>query len=319
MSPSTPSPEAGLIDLQVNGFAGVDFQQDDIPLPALEHAMRALRRHRTSRILYTLITARIDTLCRRLAYIESLRARSPLLREMIAGYHLEGPWLSPEPGYHGAHNPTFMTPARIPDADRLIDASAGNIRLVTIAPESDGADALTAHLVSRGVCVSAGHCNASEDDIDRAISAGLTLCTHLGNAVPALLHRHDNVVQRLLARDELTAVFIPDGIHLPIGVLRNFVRAKPPGKVLFTTDCMAAAGSTPGRYTLGRHTLAVDADGIVREPGRETFAGSSLTMDRAEKNVADWLGWNVTEAHAACSERVAAAVGLCQMKSIPQP
>lgn len=93
-------------------------------------------------------------------------------------------------------------------------------------------------------------------------------------------------------------------------MLRNLVRAKPPGKVLFTTDCMAAAGAPPGRYTLGRHRLEVGADGVVREPGRDNFAGSSLTMDRALENVRAWLGWTGDEARAACSRRVAAALGL---------
>jgi N-acetylglucosamine-6-phosphate deacetylase len=197
-----------LFDLQVNGFAGVDFQQDDVPLAALEHAMRRLHAHRTTRIFYTLITDRVDTLCRRLEHVETLRRRSPLLRDTIAGYHLEGPWLSPEPGYHGAHDPALMVAPSVADADRLLAASGGHLRLVTLAPERDRADEITAHLTARGVRVAAGHTAASDADLDRAIAAGLTLCTHLGNAVPALLPRHDNIVQRLLARDELTACFI---------------------------------------------------------------------------------------------------------------
>lgn len=306
MNPRAPE----LFDLQVNGFAGVDFQQDDLPLSALETAMHGLRAHHTTRILYTLITDRVDTLCRRLAHVESLRRRSPLLRDTIAGYHLEGPWLSPETGYHGAHDPALMVAPTAADAARLIEASGGNLRLVTLAPERDGADAITAFLVSRGVRVAAGHTNASDADLDRAIAAGLTLCTHLGNAVPALLPRHDNIIQRLLARDELTAVFIPDGLHLPPAALKNFVRAKPRDRVLFTTDCMAAAGAPPGRYMLRHIQVEVGADGIVREPGKPNFAGSALTMDRAVENITRHLGWSAADALAACSTRIASAFGL---------
>ena len=152
--------------------------------------------------------------------------------------------------------------------------------------------------------------NASEAEIDAAIAAGMTLCTHLGNGAPLELPRHDNIIQRLLARDELTAVFIPDGLHLPRGVLRKFVRAKPPGKVLFTTDCMAAAGAGPGRFRIGRLEIEVGDDGIVREPGQRNFAGSSLTMDRAAANVAEWVGWSAVDVTAACGARVRAALGL---------
>lgn len=301
---------ADLFDLQVNGFAGVDFQRDDLVAADLERAADALRARRTSRILLTLITDRIDALCRRLERMEKLLASAPVASAVVAGYHLEGPWLSPKPGYHGAHDPARMLAPAIADADRLLAASGGRLRLVTLAPELPGADETIAHLVRRGVRVAAGHTDADDAAIDRAIAAGLTLCTHLGNAVPPELPRHDNIVQRLLARDELTAVFIPDGFHLPPAVLKNFVRAKPPGRVLFTTDCMAAAGAPPGRHTLGRHVLEVGADGVVREPGRPNFAGSALTLDRAVDNVVRLLGWSREDAVAACSTRVAAALGL---------
>lgn len=304
-------------DLQVNGFARVDFQRDGLSPAALEHAVEALLARDTSRILATFITDRVDSLCRRLERFESLRAHSRAASSVVAGYHLEGPWLSPKSGYHGAHDPERMLAPTVADADRLLAASGGNLRLVTLAPELPGADEVTAHLVRHGVRVAAGHTDADEGAIDRAIAAGLTLCTHLGNAAPALLHRHDNIIQRLLARDELTAVFIPDGIHLPPATLKNFVRAKPPGKVLFTTDCMAAAGAPPGTYTLGRHTLEVGGDGVVREPGKPNFAGSALTMDRAVDNVVRFLGWSREEAAAACSSSVEAALRPASSPSVP--
>ncbi len=301
---------APLFDLQVNGFAGVDYQQDGLTLERLEHSLRSLLEHQTGEILLTLITDRIDRLCSRLENLEKLRGRSPLAQRMVPGYHIEGPWLLPEPGYHGAHLPHLMCDPVTADFDRLWEASGGRIRLITMAPELPGAAEVIAHAVRHGVRVSIGHSNAGDPAIDEAIQAGMTLCTHLGNGVPGLLHRHDNIIQRLLSRDELTAVFIPDGIHLPPGVLRNFVRSKPSGKALFTTDCMAAAGAGKGRFTLAHVQAEVGDDGVVREAGKENFAGSSLTMDRALRNVRDFLGWSPGDSLIACSFGVKKALGL---------
>ena len=297
-------------DLQVNGFAGVDFQDAAMTREALRLAVGSLSRHRTGGVLLTLITDRIEAMERKLTRIEEFRAADPVLASIIAGYHLEGPHLSTHPGYHGAHPPGLMCAPDIAAFDRMQAAANGNIRLVTLAPELPGAADYIEHLGSIGVRSAIGHSNASDEQIDSAIRAGLTLCTHLGNGVPMELHRHDNIIQRLLARDELTAVFIADGLHVPPHVLRNFVRAKPREKVLFTTDCMAAAGAGPGRFRIGRLEIEVGEDGVVREPGKPNFAGSSLTMDRAAENVAAWLGWSEGDVVAACGSRVQAAVGL---------
>jgi N-acetylglucosamine-6-phosphate deacetylase len=301
---------APFFDLQVNGFAGIDFQDATLRQDDLRRAVDALQRHRTGGILLTLITDRIDALAAKLAQVERYRAADPVIAAMVVGYHLEGPHLSALPGYHGAHPRELMTPPDRAGFDRLQAAAGGNIRLITLAPELPGSSEYIRHVTAAGVRVAIGHSAASETEIDAAIAAGLTLCTHLGNGVPLELPRHDNIIQRLLARDELTAVFIPDGLHIPPAVLRNFVRAKLPAKVLFTTDCMAAAGAGPGRYRIGRLEIEVGADGVVREPGQHNFAGSSLTMDRAAANAGTWLGWTDAEVAAACGQRVRAALGL---------
>ena len=301
---------ATFFDLQVNGFAGIDFQDAALSQAALRQAVDALHRHRTGGILLTLITDRVDALAVKLAQIERYRAADPVIAAMVAGYHLEGPHLSALPGYHGAHPKELMTPPDRAAFDRLQTAAGGNIRLVTIAPELAGSPDYIRHVTAAGTRVAIGHSAASEAEIDAAMAAGLTLCTHLGNGVPLELPRHDNIIQRLLARDDLTAVFIPDGLHVLPGVLRNFVRAKPADKVLFTSDCMAAAGAGPGRYRIGRLEIEVGDDGVVREPGQRNFAGSSLTMDRAAENAGSWLNWSTADVEAACGERVRAALGL---------
>lgn len=240
--------KTSLFDIQVNGFAGVDFQRPDLSAADLRHAVDGLAAHKTLRFFLTLVTDGIGSLCAKLQNVERIRSADPLVAEAACGYHIEGPWLSLEPGYRGAHDPRHMGLPNIADFDRLQEAAGGHIKLLTLAPEQPGSAEVIQHAVSSGVQISLGHTNASNAVIDAAIGAGARFCTHLGNGVPSELPRHANVIQRLLARDELTAFFIPDGIHLPPFVLKNFFRAKPCGKALFTTDCMAAAGAPPGRY-----------------------------------------------------------------------
>jgi N-acetylglucosamine-6-phosphate deacetylase len=196
------------------------------------------------------------------------------------------------------------------DFNQLQKAANGRIRLVTLAPEWPETPEVIRELVSQGVLVSLGHTNATESQIDAAINAGAKLCTHLGNGVPQTLHRHDNVIQRLLARDELVAFLIPDGIHLPPAVLKNFFRAKPPGKALFTTDCMSAAGAPPGRYFLAGTKVKVGADRIVRKPGETCFAGSSLAPDEGLENIQRYLGLAPEPARALFSTEIAALFGI---------
>jgi len=299
---------SGLFDIQVNGFAGVDFQ--GAPSRAeVRHACERLHAHGMTRILATFITDTPDALTRRLAAFEALRDADPLISATVVGYHLEGPYLSAEPGYRGAHPGELMKDPHSAEFARWQDAAGGAIRLVTLAPERAGAIEFIAEITQRSVRVSLGHTNASEPTIDEAIRAGATLCTHLGNGCPAELPRHDNIIQRLLARDELIACFIPDGIHLPPAVLRNLIRAKPPGKVLLTTNAMAAAGAPPGRYRLGALEMDVGVDRVVRMPGAKNLAGSALTLDAGVANAAKWLGLPPAAAVAFASSVPARAVG----------
>jgi N-acetylglucosamine-6-phosphate deacetylase len=299
-----------LFDFQVNGFCGIDFQRDDLTPTDWARAAGSLRSHGIRAFFATFVTAEVDRLCRRLEACERACSRDPMLRSLVAGYHLEGPWLSPEPGYCGAHPPGAMRAPSAAEFDRLQVAAAGRIRLVTLAPEWPDSPEFIAHLARRGVHVSLGHTNASVSEIDAAIAAGARFATHLGNGVPLTLPRHDNVIQRLLARDELTACFIPDGIHLPPFVLRNLVRAKPAGRILFTTDCMSGAGAGPGRYTLGELEIDIGADGVARMPGGGGLAGSTLTPDEGVRRVAAYLGLSFEEALRLWSDAPVAAFGL---------
>ncbi|HTB84571.1 MAG TPA: amidohydrolase family protein [Candidatus Sulfotelmatobacter sp.] len=295
----------GLFDIQVNGFAGVDFQKCGLTGTELRQAVDGLAAHQTQRFFATLITDSLDALAEKFANLERLRAADEAVSEAVCGYHLEGPWLSPEPGYCGAHEARHMTRPDVRAFERLQRAAGGNIRLVTLAPELPGSAELIRAVVDSGAQVSLGHTRAEDADIDAAMEAGARFCTHLGNGVPQQLHRHDNVVQRLLARDELAAFFIPDGIHLPPWVLKNFFHAKPAGKALFTTDCMAAAGAATGHYTLGNLMLEVGEDRVVHQPGGKNFAGSALCPDEGVRNLEKWLGLDAAAARILFSTAIA--------------
>lgn len=192
-------------DFQVNGFGGVDFQASTLSRAEMEHAVAVMRQHGMAGIFLTLITDEIDAHCRRLENFEQLRAASAAIAEMIVGYHIEGPWLSPEPGYRGAHPAEPMCAPSIVEFERMQVAANGRIRLITLAPEWPGSAECIEAMTRTGVHISLGHTNASEAQIDEAIRAGARFVTHLGNGCPLQMHRHDNIVQRLLARDELTA------------------------------------------------------------------------------------------------------------------
>lgn len=294
-----------LFDIQINGFAGVDFQQDALEATDLRRAVDALAEHQTRRFFLTLITDRISALRGRLIHLENLRAEDPVVAAAVCGYHLEGPWLSPEAGYRGAHNPELKGNPEYEAFQSLQDAAGGNIRLLTLAPELPGSMNFIRQVLGQGTEVSIGHSNADEATIDAAVRAGVRFCTHLGNGVPTELHRHDNVVQRLLSRDELHAFFVPDGIHLPPNVLKNMQRAKPWDRFWFTTDAMAAAGAPPGRYRLGAHELEVGEDRVVRMPGSPQFAGSALEPDRAAELAARFTGIPLRVARSRMSEELA--------------
>lgn len=285
-----------LLDPQVNGFAGVDFQRDDLETADLEHAAAALRRHGCTRFWLTLITDAWDRLLARLSRLRRLRAGVPALRDAVAGWHMEGPFLSDQPGFHGAHEPAQMLDPS-PERLRELREAAGPDRvLVTLAPERRGALASIAEAVRLGMKVSLGHTDAPAECLRDAVAAGATGFTHLGNACPQQLDRHDNILWRVLDTPGLTVSLIADGRHVSPPLFRLIHRVLPPDRLLYTTDAMAAAGAPPGRYTLGRLELDVVADRVVRQPGRSNFAGSALTPIEAVQTAAAMLGlsWRET-------------------------
>jgi N-acetylglucosamine-6-phosphate deacetylase len=198
----------------------------------------------------------------------------------------------------------------VDDFERRQEAADGRIVLVTLAPEVPGALPLVGHLVERGVRVSIGHSNASPEEIRRAVQAGATLSTHLGNGCAPNLARHPNLIWEQLAADALTACFIADGHHLPAATLKSMVRAKTPARTILVTDATAGAAAAAGRYGLGETEIERDTAGRVTVPGTSTLAGSALTLDRAVALTVRDTGLPLEEVVAMASTRPATYLGL---------
>ena len=282
LEPSTTTPTEslwiapGLVDLQINGFAGIDFQQDELTAEELLTSVRGLRTSGCTQFFLTLVTDVWTRLLARVRRIRALRSECDELRDAIAGWHIEGPFLSPEPGYCGAHNPAVMCDPALEKIRELRSATENDPLLLTLAPERTGAFEAIALAVSLGMKVSLGHTNASRESLGQAVQAGATGFTHLGNACPKELDRHDNILWRVFETPGLLASLIPDKIHVSPPFFRLAHKLLGAASLCYTTDAMSAAGAPPGRYRLGALELEVGADQIVRQPGRTNFAGSAL-------------------------------------------
>ena len=292
----------GLCDLQVNGYAGVDFNRPGLSHEELDAAAAALRRSGVTRFLPTLITSSFDSFAACARVLAGWRSPAML------GIHAEGPYLSKTEA-RGAHPLAQLRPASVDDFRRRQDAAGGRIVLVTLAPEVPGALALIEHLAAAGVRVALGHSSATPEEIREGIRAGASLSTHLGNGCAPGLPRHPNLLWEQLAADELSACFIADGHHLPAATLKVMVRAKTPARSILVTDATAAAAAPPGRYTLGELAIERDASGRVTLPGEGKLAGSALTLDQAVTRAARDTGLPVEEVVAMASTRPAAAIG----------
>jgi N-acetylglucosamine-6-phosphate deacetylase len=284
---ATETPGYGeYFDLQVNGYAGVDFNSDELADASLHEACRRLRADGVDQILATIITDDLSAMCRRLQKLATLRNADALAKKMIAGIHVEGPFISSEPGYVGAHPAQATCPATQEVAARLLEAADGLVRLLTLAPERDPDGSLTRWLVNQKVCVSAGHCNPSLDQLRQSIDAGLTMFTHLGNGCPLLLNRHDNIIQRALTySDRLWVCFIADGVHVPFVALRNYLALVGDERAIVVSDAIAAAGNGPGVYELAGQQVVVDDQLATWAADRSHLIGSACTMQQAVSNL----------------------------------
>ena len=281
----------GFFDLQVNGYGGVDFNGDDLDPACVDAVCARLAGEGVDGILVTIITDFLPAMEARLKRLVELRGSIPSLRQIMRGFHIEGPFINPAEGYRGAHLEDAVIMADKSAMQRLLDASNGLTRVVTLAPEQDPGLGITRMLARSNIVVSAGHTNASLDELRAAIDSGLTMFTHLGNGCPPNLPRHDNILNRVLSlRERLWVCFIADGAHIPYFALKNYLDLVGIDKSIVVTDAISAAGLGPGSYRLGRWELKIGEDGIARSLDGSHMVDSTTTMKESLTNLTEKLG-----------------------------
>jgi N-acetylglucosamine-6-phosphate deacetylase len=299
-----------LFDLQVNGCDGHSFNSERLTSDTVRHVVAVCRRHGIGGLCPTLVTNSFAALAHGMTTIRQARATDRLLARALPAIHLEGPYLSPEDGPRGAHPRQHIRPPDWDEFRRLQEAAGGLIRLVTLAPEHDGALPFIERLVKSGVVVALGHTAASGACIRDAIRAGARLSTHLGNGSHAVLPRHDNYIWEQLAADELWASIICDGHHLPPSVTRCIVRVKTPARTVLTCDAGSLAGMPPGRYREWDQDFEVLPEGKIVVAGTPYLAGSWAFTDLCVGNVMRFAGVSLKDAIDMAGARPRELLGL---------
>jgi N-acetylglucosamine-6-phosphate deacetylase len=297
-------------DVHIHGSAGHDVMV--ATSEALSAIGQFLASHGTGSYLATTVTAPLDETLRALEglaklidnpqAIESASVGRPT--SVPIGIHLEGPFLSHV--RRGVHPEKLLLEPDTHVFDQLYDASGGHVRLMTIAPELNGATELTAHATARGVRVSMGHSNANGAETHAAIAAGAVSATHTFNAMRPLHHRDAGILDTVLTTDSLYSELICDGVHTTPGIVKLWWRAKGPARAILVTDAISAAGMPDGEYSLGGIKVTV-ANGIALAGG--VLSGSLLSLDRALENLIRFTGAPLDQAFRLVAVNPAAMTG----------
>jgi len=267
----------GFVDLQVNGYMGIDFSSPKLTEESCYIAIKKVLETGTIIFLPTVITSSLEVYRKNLGVIAKVVNRDDV-RAHVPGIHLEGPFLSEVDGARGAHNADWIKKPDIALFEDFYEWSGRNIKLLTIAAEPEGSAELCRHASGLGVTVSLGHQMATEADLERLAKAGARSLTHLGNGLPMHIHRHENPIWAGLGNDQLTAMVIPDGHHLNPSILKTIIRAKGVDKICITSDASPVAGLPPGKYhTLGNNAV-LKKSGRLYNPDTGYLVGSSSMM-----------------------------------------
>jgi len=270
---------AGLIDLQVNGYAGLDFNGPACTVESVIGIVDALLATGVTCLAPTVITASETMMTRSLKIVAEARRLHPSAAACIPFVHVEGPHISPLDGYRGAHPEEHVRPPSLDEFGRWQQASGGLVGIVTMSPHFHESGQYIANLVARGVHVSLGHTHATAEQIQCAVDAGARLSTHLGNGISAFLPRHSNPMWSQLADDRLTASFIADGHHLPQETLKAMTQAKGIERSFLVSDTVALAGMTAGLYaTPVGGNVELSPDGRLSLQGSPALAGATVPL-----------------------------------------
>ena len=284
------------VDLQVNGYAGVDFNAPGLTVEAVRAVVERLNADGTAAFLPTLVTGDPETVVATIRTVVAARKRYTECERAIPGFFLEGPFISPEPGAVGTHPIEWVRPPDLSLFGRFQDAAEGLVKIVNVAAEIPGMPDFVRALSAQGVVVSLGHQMAtSPAQLEPCLAAGARAFTHLGNGIPNLVNRHDNIVFSALVEDRASVMFIPDGHHLPDTMLKLYARAVPLKRLIAVSDAQYPAGMPPGEYEVCGAHARLEPDGLLWNPARNCLVGATAPMAKMMAILKDRIGFTDRE------------------------
>ncbi len=267
----------GFVDLQVNGYMGIDFSSTQLTEDAFVFACRELGKKGTIAFLPTIITSGIDVYEKNLKIISKVK-RYGEFKNLVPGIHIEGPFISPEDGYRGVHPIEYVMEPKISFLKKLIKWADNNIKLLTLAAEQQGADSLCSYAVSKNIVVSLGHQQADGSQINKLVSKGARAMTHLGNGIPHLINRHANPIWEGLSNDALAAMIVGDGFHLPASLIKIILKVKGVRNTILVSDLSPVGGLKPGSYKIWGSDVTLSPNGFLHNPASGYLAASSYNL-----------------------------------------
>jgi len=308
----------GLIDNQVNGFAGVSFcfSGGELTKEGIAKVTKALWEKGVTSYLPTLTSSSQEIMIKNFTILASVK-NDQALHGSIVGYHLEGPYISPDDGYRGAHPLKYVRKPIWKEFMELYEASGRNILTVTVAPEQVGAMEFISKCTEMGITVALGHHNASKAIIDQAVLNGAKTVTHLGNGCANMINRHDNPLWPQLSNDQLMASIICDGFHLRDEEINVFYKAKGPERTIITSDVTSFATLPPGEYKNEEgETIELTKEGMLRYPKQNMLYGSASPITKGITHIMNVTGCTLGEAIRMASTNPAKLYGLSDRGSI---
>jgi len=299
----------GLIDNQVNGYRGVDFAAERLSLDGIKSAAEAIWKDGVTTFVPTLVTGRHDHLIRNLKVLAQA-SEDPFFNGSIPGFHLEGPYLSPEPGYYGCHPAQHLRKPSWKEFMAYQEAAGGKIIEVTIAPELYGSIEFIRICRENGIVTAIGHTNATAEEIQLAVENGARLSTHLGNGCADMIHRHRNPLWPQLADDRLTPSLIADGHHLTSEEIKVFYKIKGPDNLILTSDVNPLIGLPPGDYMYLGSKVILTKEGLAMNPELNCLAGASLPLLKGIENMMNYAGCSLGVAINLASRNVARVLAI---------
>jgi N-acetylglucosamine-6-phosphate deacetylase len=299
----------GLIDNQINGYAGVDFSGNDLTSDGVINAAKAIWKDGVTTFLPTVITGSHGRMINNFRILCEALGSDEAVARSVPGFHLEGPYISPDEGYRGCHPVQHIRKPSWEEFREFQKAAGEKIIQVTLAPELEGSSDFIKLCRKNGIVTAMGHTNATARDIEAAAENGVILSTHLGNGCANFIHRHHNPIWPQLANENLIPTIIADGFHLLPEEIKVFLKVKGPDNLILTSDVVYLAGMAPGKYTFLESEVELTADGMLRNISMNCLAGASFPLKTGVGNMMKYTGCSLEQAITMASGNVARVYG----------